>query len=72
MSQLNITSIGVLAGEIQAPVKQIAEVAKQLGIVPSARINNVPHFCAADVERIAAHIRTAEQLVPAIARESLS
>ena len=56
-----IISVGCLAGQIQFPVARISSVAAVLGIAPTSIINGVRYFTAIDAERIAAHLRSAEQ-----------
>lgn len=54
---VEITSIGKAAAELQKPVSAIRRAADELGIQPSHLINSVPHFAAADLERIAEHLQ---------------
>lgn len=61
MNGFNIIAIGRAAGEIQAPVSVIVRIAADLGIEPVGLINGVVHFDAADVERIAARLRSLDQ-----------
>jgi len=58
MNETRITSIGHLAGELQTPVSRLDEIAAALGITAASEINGIPHFDAADVERIAERIRS--------------
>ncbi len=64
MTQFDITAIGILAGQIQTPVRQLSDVAEHLGIVPTAHINGIPHYSRQDVERIAARIRATTPAAP--------
>jgi len=50
---IEIVSLGSAAAQLQKPITVIRRTAEALGIEPAYRINNVPHFAAADVERIA-------------------
>lgn len=49
----SILSSGRIACELQQPITRIMRAAGELGIVPIIVINNVPHFDASDVEKIA-------------------
>ncbi len=49
-------AIGVVASELQTPVKRVRLIAAQLGIKPVGRINNVAHYASDDVEKIATHL----------------
>ncbi len=57
MTTIDITAIGVICGQLQTPFSQLRRIIAELGIEPSARINGIPHYSAADVEKIAAHLR---------------
>ena len=61
MMTIDVTAIGVLAGQIQVPVQRIRQIAIDLGIQPSVRINGIPHFTSQDAERIADFVRTADK-----------
>ncbi len=54
---LDITSTGRICGELQIPMTQLHRIIAELELEPSCRINRVAHYSAADVERIAAHLR---------------
>ena len=54
---LNILSVGHAAALIQAMPHRIRDAARALGIEPG-RINGVEHFEEADVEKIAAYLRS--------------
>lgn len=60
MTRLDITSIGVAAGELSLPIHTIRSTAEELGIALH-RINGVHHLDAADLKRIDAHIRDKER-----------
>jgi hypothetical protein len=51
-----ITSLGKVCAELQRPITAIRRAADRLGIVPAIVINDVPHYAASDVERIAEHL----------------
>ena len=51
LGQFELSSIGFLAQQLQAPVSRIMDAAGRLGIQPN-RLNGVPYFSAADVELI--------------------
>ncbi len=50
----DLTSIGCLAGQMQRSVRSIEQAASRAGIKPAMRIDRVPHYTAAQVERIIA------------------
>lgn len=51
----DFVSIGQLACRIQRSVRAIEQAAERLNIVPSLRLNNVPHFDGQQVEQLTAH-----------------
>ena len=53
----DLTSIGCLSGQLQTPPRRIEQTAAELQITPALRINAVPHYDGAQVERIASAIR---------------
>ena len=53
---IEIVSIGSAAAQLQKPMTVIRRAADELGILPAYRINEIPHFAAADLERIAEHL----------------
>jgi len=48
----DLVAIGVLAGEMRASVRQIEAAAEALHMAPAWRLNRVPHFNGAQVERL--------------------
>ena len=54
----SFTSIGRAAAELQRPVVEIEHCAESLGINPAFLLNNVPHFDANGLSRIAAGLRS--------------
>ena len=61
----DIISLGCLSGELQTPVAQLSAIAVELGVSPSIRIDNVPHYSNGDAERIAKRVRAFMQRDPA-------
>lgn len=64
---LNIIAIGHAAGLLQKMPDRIRQAAAAIGVQPAARINGVDHFDAADLDRIAAHLRAASADASAMA-----
>ena len=53
---VELTSIGQAAALLQRHPSSIRKAAGELGIEPRYRINDVPHYFPADLERIAEHL----------------
>lgn len=69
---IDLTSIGKLAGEIQTPVAILQQVILRLNITPHQRLNGVPYFCRADVDRIAQQVRAAQSAAsPMMSRQEI-
>lgn len=51
------TAIGPLASRLQQSVRAIESASQVLGLVPSLRLNNVPHFDGNQVQRLTAYFR---------------
>jgi hypothetical protein len=57
-AERDFLSIGQLAAQLQRPVRKIELAATELQIQPSLRLNHVPYFDAAAVERLTEAIST--------------
>ncbi len=57
MSNVNLSSIGHVSGQLQYSVQRLAAIAAELGVQPSLTINGVPHFEETDVEKLASRVR---------------
>jgi hypothetical protein len=53
----DLISIGQLACRIQRSVLAIEQAADKLGIVPSLRLNGIPHFDGEQVEKLTEHFK---------------
>jgi hypothetical protein len=53
----DFVSIGHLAQDTQHSPRAIERACEKLGIMPAMRINRVPHFDAAQAEKITAYFR---------------
>jgi len=53
---IELVSLGHASVQLQRTVGIVRRAAKDLGIEPAYRINDIPYFLAADIERIAAHL----------------
>ena len=60
-SKHDFTSIGQLAAHLQRPVRAIERAALSIGLVPSLRLNNIPHFDAEQVQKLTDHFREARE-----------
>ena len=54
---IDLTSVGRIAGQFQTPVTKLMSIIEQLNIVPQQRLNGVGYYHPNDVERIAAVLR---------------
>lgn len=52
LPQNDLVAIGVLASQLQKPVRTIEAACIELNIAPAMRINFVPHFDADQIERL--------------------
>jgi hypothetical protein len=50
-------SVGQLAAHVQKPVRRIEAAAEQLRLKPAMRLNGVPYFDGAQVERLTAKLQ---------------
>ena len=55
--QINITSLGKLAGELQTLPMEIKDIAREIGVEPTITINDCPFFDEGDVSRIVDRLR---------------
>lgn len=61
MQDIDLTSVGRIAGQFQTPASRLIDIIKQLGIVPQQRLNGVGYYHPNDVERIAAVLRKTQE-----------
>lgn len=54
---IELVSLGQASVQLQRTVGIVRRAAKDLDIEPAYRINDVPHFLAADIDRISEHLR---------------
>lgn len=58
---IDIQAVGRIACDLCCAPQLVKRAAKQLGIQPAYRINNIDHFCAGDIERISQRVRELQQ-----------
>ena len=56
-AEKDLLSIGRLAADTQKPVRRIEQAAAELGISPDLKLNGVPYFSGAQVERLTAKLK---------------
>lgn len=54
---IDVSAVGIIAGELRCSVSSVRRFATELEIEPAMFINNIPHYTRGDIDRIAGLLR---------------